>query len=457
MSWTSTLPEELQHEISQVIKKFPQSEQTFFNLYTHLVGPQDGVEPPTKKQKIEDSNINKLEFNPKITEPISPMDTIFQLTQMSFQSPIRKKLNLVFHLHTSPNNPPQPVLLIVHPTTLIPEYTISNFEELVRLCLLLPILGNSMNSKKKVGLLCLWLNEEASLDPKKNDPIICQLNFDLVKTQLIETGKIPPPPENESSDEEDEEGKDGVQPMNEAIVDFLQRQFQLCGIKLVNYFPSTSFNSRNKLTLNTDSGVAISQDPASNLNSLVVVEAYKGSKEGSLVFIAGNEFNRKPYLIFGFKKPVLIFEMSDVKHISYTNITRLTFSLLITIVNLQKESGEETLEFGMIDHQHYLILDSFIRGQRINDNSFDDELREKTNTKKDDQSNGAEGGEQEDGELDDSEDEEDGTYQVGQEEEDLEGGSGAGSGSGSESDSGSDMSDSGSESEDDEELSGEEL
>lgn len=143
----------------------------------------------------------------------------------------------------------------------------------------------------------------------------------------------------------------------------------------------------------------------------------------------------------------MIFELSQIKHISYVNITRLTFSLLITIQR-ESEDKEENLEFGMIDQQYYSILDSFIKSQRINDNSFDDELREKV--KKGDtiepedplhdeaNSNGDKSGlgalMGEDVAASDDEDE-DGTYHIGVEEDD----SGI-------SASGTDDSDSGSES-----------
>lgn len=461
MTWIDELPLALKQSITSTISKYPETKSVFEHLHTHLSDKQ----PPAKKQKTSTVNkekestktpqpADKLEehesFTLNITKPILESEKIFQLKQISFQSPLRKKLNLVFHLLMEPDAPPEPILSIVAPQTNIPEVSINKLGELIRLCMLLPILGSSMNSKKKVALLCIWLNNSS-------DPIICQINFELIKVQLIEAGKIPPEQENDGSDSESEDSDED--PIHDAIIDFLQRQFQLCGINLVNHVPSTNplaSGNKNTFALNTDSGIAI--DSLQTPNSLVMVTAYKGSKEGSLLLLAASN-STKPYLIFGFKKPILIFELSRVKHISYTNITRITFSLLITIEHEGAE--EETLELGMIDQQYYSVLDSFIKGQRINDNSFNDDLREKVKKKDGDDEGDAEGADgggdnaagnragtelgallegQEMAESDDED--EDGTYQVGVEED--EDGSSRASGSDSDSDSDSDI-DSGSD------------
>lgn len=67
---------------------------------------------------------------------------------------------------------------------------------------------------------------------------------------------------------------------------------------MINYLPSSSA-TKNKLTINTDAGVAVSLN-ANLVNDLVMVEAYKGARDGAVLMLTANEYNQ-PYIIFGFK------------------------------------------------------------------------------------------------------------------------------------------------------------
>ena len=123
------------------------------------------------------------------------------------------------------------------------------------------------------------------------------------------------------------------------------------------------------------------------------------------MFVTGTEHSRS-YIIHGFKKPILMFDVAKIMYTSYNNITRLTFNLLLTVAD---NNEEKTLEFSMIDHAFFQVIDDFIKSQNINDNSFDDTLREKTKETKDEE---GEGGAEEEpvsalNQLNESEDEED--------------------------------------------------
>lgn len=415
LSWLNELPQDLKEQILQIQKTCPESAPVFEGLHVYFRNELDAAEE--KRRKISPG---LDEGTPATSDPsssnsgaISPHEVIFELNQISFQSPMRKKMNMTFHLRIDENNKPTPVLLIVHPSTSIPEYSIENLSQLVKLCVLLPILGNSTNqTKRNIGLLCFWLNEEYVDQSYKGDPIICQLNFDTLKKYLIKSGKIPAEAESQLNEGLTEESNDGIKAISEAIISFFQRQFELCGIHLINYMPSSN-PVHNKLTVNTDSGIALSLK-ADDTNNLLQVEAYKGAREGALLFLSANEFNR-PFIIFGFKKPILVFEISKIKHISYSNITRLTFSITITYENAKRDSKVETVEFGMIDQQYFQIIDSFIKDQNINDDSFNSELREK----------GAHEGvasnvEEPKATADSDDEEEDGTFQLGVEQEEVD-------------------------------------
>lgn len=381
--WVDSLPVELRAKINALIKAQPSSKSILNELYEHL-------NPAPKRKKVEEkpepvsgapeTNGNSAtqvqflsEHNLKISSPINPLEVIFNLSALTFTSPIRKKFNLVFHLLIGPDNVPLPALSVVNVATSIPEISMTNLQSAIRLCVLMPMLGNStVPTKKDTAMLCFWLNEAALVDRTKNEPIICSLNLDLIKKQLAKDGKIPPNAELQIAHLEST--ADGIKPINELIIDFLQRQFSLCGIKLINFMPSAN-SAKNALTMNTDSGIGVSQ-LSNSINDFVALEAYKGSKEGSLLLISAGP--QQSYLMFGFKKPILLIEFSAVKNISYKDITRFTFSVLVIVANPAKPNNEEVLEFSMIDQKSHQALDDFVKRMNIDDNSFDDNLREKT-------------------------------------------------------------------------------
>lgn len=388
--WVNSLPVELRARVNALIKAQPSSEAILNDLYNHLSPKADRKrkkteqppKPATPAPELNGDASTKVEFlsphNLRISSPVNPQEVIFELSNMTFTSPIRKKFNLLFHLLIGPDNVPLPALSVVNVATSIPEISITNLQSAIRLCVLMPILGNTtVSTKKDTAMLCFWLKEEAVLDKTKNDPIICVLNLDLIKKQLAKDGKIPP--NAESLIAHMESTTDGIKPINELIIDFLQRQFSLCGIRLLNFMPSAN-PVKNALTMNSDSGIGVSQ-LSNNITDFVAVAAYKGSKEGSLLFIGAGP--QTAYLVFGFKKPILLLEFGTVKNVSYKDITRFTFSVLVIINNSSKPNGEEILEFSMIDQKSHQAIDDFIKRMNIEDNSFDDKLREKTKEEKD--------------------------------------------------------------------------
>lgn len=159
-----------------------------------------------------------------------------------------------------------------------------------------------------------------------------------------------------------------LNPIQERIIDYFKRQFQLCGISMMNYMPCVSI-FRNTFSLNDDNAIAMNTDGASQ-PALVMVNCHKGAKEGVLILLQANKTN-PAHIIFGFKKPILVFEASQVLHTSYSNITRQTFSLNVVVLNKKQEQRE--LEFGMIDEKFYKVIDDFIKLQGINDATFNQE------------------------------------------------------------------------------------
>lgn len=354
-----------------------------------------------KKRKLDDNHVVKteptgiksefstpLELNiVDITTVIDPNSVIFDIQQVSFQSPVRKKLNLVFHL-TEQNNIPIPILSIVNPTTNIPDLSIINLATSVKLCVLIPLLNNSTNHKKKmIASLCFWL------DPVlKSDPIILQINLDLIKKNLVKLGKLPADIDDQFEDNESPHSLD-LSRVQETIIDYFTRQFKLCGVNLINYLPGKKV-FKNDFILNDDHAIALSRlgKPA-----LIICDSHKGAKEGSLLLLSKNEIS-PAYIIFGFKKPILQYETSTILSKSYSNITRLTFNLTLNI-----EGEPKPIEFSMIDQKYHHLIEEFLIENNIEDESFAQELREKVDVKDEPISETA----QLIGNLDEDEDEED--------------------------------------------------
>ena len=391
MQWLNTLPPPLQHEVAALVSAVPQAAPTLDKLFEYASSTKKIPDPPRKKRQ-------QPAAPPPLPPPLTPSDIIFHLANISCQSPFRKRLGFVFHLALGPQGPAPALLLVNH--QLQPEFTLKNLRQDIVFCSLLPILGNSTVAlKKDTVLLLVWLAH--------GDPIVCQLNFDAVKKQLVAEGKVPASAESELDSDSDNEA-DGIRPINEALVDFLVRQFHLCGIRLLNYLPFST-GSKNKLTLNKDSAVAISTSGTS-ANDVVMVQAYRGSKDGALVLLGGTQ-DQPGTIIFGFRKPILLFHTDSVKRISYSNITRLTFNVLVTVHNDARPDGEETLEFLMVDQAYFQVLDDFVKRQGINDDSFNEALREKQKADPNVKAEDAEDGEDEAPDSDDED--EDGTYQAG--------------------------------------------
>ncbi|KAF6015012.1 hypothetical protein HII12_001065 [Brettanomyces bruxellensis] len=107
------------------------------------------------------------------------------------------------------------------------------------------------------------------------------------------------------------------------------------------------------------------------------VQTYNVTKEGYLYFL-------KDYIIFGFKKPILIFKTADIEAVTYTSITRLTFNVSLNVRhpvensengnNIQKMTTEK-YEFSMIDQKEFDKINQYVQSQKFEDKSMADELK----------------------------------------------------------------------------------
>lgn len=376
--WVDSLPAGLKAKISALVRAQPSSETILNELYNHVLheSKRRKVSPSTSDSAPDSASAVPLaseeapapvasepapSSEPPRIPPISPNETIFELSNLSFTSPVRRKMNLVFHLTIAPDNTPHPLFSVVNMATGIPELSVADLRTSIRLCCLIPILGNlTVPAKKNTAMLCFWLHI-------MNDPIICTFNLDLVKRQLAKDGKIPPDAELQVA--HIEQNADGIKPINELIIDFLERQFSLCGINLYNFMPSSKPH-KNQLSMNSDAAIAISLNGDSVTNFLAV-EAYKGSKEGAVLLL--NPTPASAFLVFGFKKPIVILDFSTIVDVAYKDISKFTFTMVVTYRDKEKEM---VLELSMIDQKSHEAIDEFVRRMNIVDNSFDTKFRE---------------------------------------------------------------------------------
>ena len=404
MDWLLELPNTLQTKITAITQQNPDSQQVFSELYEFLTD--------VKRRKLGDAAAAASTENgyEELTpsSSIHPESIIFEIQQVSFSSPIRKRMNLTFHL-IEQNGEPLPVMSIVNPANNSPELSFINLKHAIRLCVVLPVLGNSTNSQKKgIALLCFWIHDQYYTDSNiSKDPIICQLNLDMVRKQMIKNGKLPADFESQF-DLSPYKNDVILNPIQERIVDYLKRQFHLVGINLVNYLPCSGI-FKNKYIVNEDTAVALTSDNSINPR-IIMVECHKGARDGNLIFLEQNEYN-PAHLIFAFKKPILVFKLTKVVRASYTSITKHTFSLNVVVLNDRDE--ERPLEFSMIDQAYFQIIDNFIRLHGISDDSYNDVNREKTEGKGDESAAAVEVA------ADDDDDEEDADFDGNDEGSDV--------------------------------------
>lgn len=342
--WTHQLPAELQARVAALIEAQPASALVLRELYE---------QPPPKKQRVE--------APPPTGVKIGHAEVIFELKLLSFVLPLRRKLSLVFHLLPGP----EPALSVTNAAQ-VPDLTLTDLAHNVQLAVIVPILGNSTNSQKKdTGLLCLWTRPRDGIA----DPIVCNFNLDSLKKQLTADGKIPPNAEAHVPDADPLKVQSGIKPLNELIIDFLQRQFSLCGIRLLNFMPSLL--DKNSLLLHTDTALALALG-ADDVCDFVCVRAYRGSKEGALLLMATGPGTA--VVVFGFKKPIVLVEFAQISLWSYKDITRFTFNITFTA---NKDGEVETYNYDMIDQLAHHAVDTFVRRLNVADESFHNSLREK--------------------------------------------------------------------------------
>lgn len=115
--------------------------------------------------------------------------------------------------------------------------------------------------------------------------------------------------------------------------------------------------------------------PVVQSNMQNCVEAHRGSKEGYLYLMDG-------FIFFGIKKPLLLFDINNIESISYSSIIRLTFNLIIKLVEpLPEFSNQTEYEFSMIDQKEYDKIDKYVADNELSNQSMSEARRARISAK----------------------------------------------------------------------------
>ncbi|CAK9440218.1 uncharacterized protein LODBEIA_P43180 [Lodderomyces beijingensis] len=418
MEWLSQLPNVLEIQVQDAIRRDPLSKKVFQELVTYFTDEEN------KRRKLsgggadhdgangKDASVSGLEeLEP--SSSVHPDSIIFEIQQISFSSPLRKRMNLTFHL-IEQNGQAIPILSIVNPANNAPEVSFVNLQHAVKLCVILPVLGNTTNPQKKcVASLCFWMHDSYYQDVNQSkDPVICQLNLDAIKKQMIKSGKLAADIESQF-DLASYKNQVVLNPIQARILDYFKRQFKLCGMNLVSYLPCDTVLKSNYV-VNEDTAIAMTL-ANSTFPCMIMVECHKGARDGNLVFLERNDCN-PAYMIFAFKKPILLYTMSSVVRASYLNVTKHTFDIKLVVLNERDE--EKSVDFSMIDVAYFQLIGDFLTSHGVTDDSFNEANKEKVDVKS---NGGGAGGEPvtiiDDDDVDDDDDEEDDDFEAGGPEE----------------------------------------
>ncbi len=129
---------------------------------------------------------------------------------------------------------------------------------------------------------------------------------------------------------------------------------------------------------------SVARQPHRPHEKAVHVKAFRGSKDGFLFFLPTG-------ILWAFKKPLLFLPLDRIVAVSYTNVLRTTFNVVVELDTDASGDGsgavEKEIEFGMIDQGDYQgIDDTYVRRHGLADRSMAEQRKAKRelieNTKK---------------------------------------------------------------------------
>ena len=303
------IPSDLRNKIEKITSILPDSITLFQEVYDFALNKNEPLQrkKPSPSKDIKSSTLTKENI-------------IFQLDNVSILSPIRKKLDFIFHIDSKNF---EPMISLMKDSKI--EYSFNNLTKNIKMATFLPV-------PEKSNIVYLYFECISSKDPKQQESILMALNKKITLEQFIEKKLILP---NETD--------------FKTCKDYIRKQAIMTGFRIIDSFSINGTTTKDNIQ--------------GQLKSFHV-ECHRGTKEGTLYFLPD-------HILFGFKKPILVFQSTDIASITYSSITRLTFNMtLIT-------NDDEKFEFSMIDQSEYAKIDEYVKMKQVIDKSMSEELKAK--------------------------------------------------------------------------------
>jgi len=376
------------------------------------------TEPTAKKRKLEQSDeatARSMESTNGSYDISNTPKICFEIKDVSFTSPIRKKLKLQFI--TDDLNISKGQIRLLNQTTNAVEYTLRGEDIEALFCLPVP-----EKTQRQQCFLVFPLPGSQSYDGTPAEPLVWTMNETKGSAEVVSVSTSLHGSEDDT------------------FVDITRRE-------LDHHVACLS----KKLVLPNEREFA-SEIPQTHRKGEKAfhTKAFRGSKEGTYrppspkpsppptnpsLPSPGYLYLLSTGIVFGFKKPVAFFPFASIESISFTSVLQRTFNIVITTTDPSDPSKQTEHELSMVDQADFQPIDAYIRAHGLNDASMAAERRAKIhNVNKPAAGEEAGNGEEEDGRgeiekaeamLQDQEDEE---------EEDYDPSGGESEGSGEDSD-----------------------
>jgi hypothetical protein len=322
-------------------------------------------EPTAKKRKLEQTSEAASRSMQSVNGSFdisNPPKICFECKDVSFTSPLRKKLKLQFV--TDGSNISKHQIRLLNQTTNAVEYAIRGEDVDAMFCLPVP-----EKTQRQQCFLIFPLPGSQSYDGTPAEPLVWTMNETKGQPETVTVST------RLDGSEED------------TFVDVTRRD--------LDHFMACL----SKKTVLPDEREFASEIPQSHRKGEKAfhTKAFRGSKEGAssrfypavrnhLCSRPCTDFSSSGYLfllstgiVFGFKKPVTFFPFSSIESISFTSVLQRTFNIVITTADATdpQDIKQTEHELSMVDQADFAPIDNYIRTHGLNDASMAAERRAK--------------------------------------------------------------------------------
>ncbi|KAM0711929.1 hypothetical protein Q7P35_001299 [Cladosporium inversicolor] len=296
------------------------------------------TEPTAKKRKLEQSNeatARSMESTNGSYDISNTPKICFEIKDVSFTSPIRKKMKLQFI--TDDLNISKRQIRLLNQATNAVEYTLRGEDIEALFCLPVP-----EKTQRQQCFLVFPLPGSQSYEGTPAEPLVWTMNEIKGSAEVASVSTSLHGSEDET------------------FVDIMRRE-------LDHHVACLG----QKLILPNEREFA-SEIPQTHRKGEKAfhTKAFRGSKEGYLYLLSTG-------IVFGFKKPVAFFPFASIESISFTSVLQRTFNIVITTTDPSDATKQTEHELSMVDQADFQPIDAYIRAHGLNDASMAAERRAK--------------------------------------------------------------------------------